>query len=135
MSETVKATVLNAIAAGQPVRPIGHAKFRVGEAVVHVRFCSINSAARSKFKFNLNPNTLSADHEVWICGDAGTFYFLPHDAIVEMYEHPAAYVDRRHPKITVVSVDVVDNTATFATGGQKLDLRAFLNRTFDGAAA
>jgi len=135
MSESVKVSVLNAIAIGRSVTPLGHAKYRIAGWTVHVRFCSVNTKASAKFKFNLNPNTLSADYELWICGSPTRFYLMPRSTVLMMYEHPAAYIDRRHPEIRVVSLDVTDNAATFAAGGEKLDLRRFLNRTLDAAAA
>lgn len=57
------------------------------------------------YKFNINPNTLSADYELWICGSAGVWYLVPIDLIGRIYSDPAAYPDHRHPEIRVVSLN------------------------------
>ena len=64
----VKGMVLQRIAGNTAPAVVGTAKFRIGRWVVHTRYCSENVSAPEKYKFNINPNTLSADFELWICG-------------------------------------------------------------------
>lgn len=66
MSNTEKLAALANAAAG--VRPIslGESKYRIGQAVVHVRFCSEDRRGSTKYKYNINSNTLSADFELWV---------------------------------------------------------------------
>ena len=127
MSNTEKLAALANLAAG--VRPIslGHSKYRVGQAVVHVRFCSEDRRGSTKYKYNINPNTLSADFELWVCGSASTYYLIPVALMRSIYDDPNTYVDRAHPEIRVVSVDISNHTVTYATGGAYKSLREYLN--------
>jgi len=74
MSTSEKNAALAKVANGASIVSAGNAKARIGKAVVHVRFCSRNLSAPGKFKFNINPNTLSADYELWVCGSAARYY-------------------------------------------------------------
>jgi hypothetical protein len=127
MSNTEKTAALSAIANGE--RPVnsGKSKFRVGTQLVHVRFCSEDTAGSTKFKFNINPNTLTADFELWVCGSAKTYYLMPVTLMRSIYDDPNTYVDRAHPEIRVVSVDTGNNTVTYASGGKYKSLREFLH--------
>ena len=127
MSNTEKNAALAAI--GNGVKPVsaGKSKFRIGQKVVHVRFCSEDAAGSTKYKFNINPNTLSGDHELWVCGSAKTYYLMPVSLMRSIYEDPNTYVDRAHPEIRVVSVDIGTNTVTYASGGTYKSLREYLN--------
>ena len=125
MSEKEKQTVLNAIAAGSPVTRCGRAKYRVKGRVVHVRFCSTSSPSPWQHRFNINPNTLSAQYELWICGSAQNYYLMPIEFIKTIYRNPLAYRDRYHEDIIVVSVNSVLHTVTFAAGGQSESLEPY----------
>jgi len=129
MNNVEKNTALEKIARGATVKTEGNAKVRIGKSVVHVRYCSPNTKAPGKFKFNINPNTLSADYELWVCGSATIYYLMPISVMRGIYENPNAYVDRRHPDIRVVSVDTHSHTVTFASGGVSHSLRGFLGAT------
>jgi hypothetical protein len=121
-----KRVALAAVANGAPYLPAGRAKYRIGAEIVHVRFCSAYSGAPSKFKFNINPNTLSATYELWICGSAAIYYLMPISFVKGIYENPFTYPDRQHPGIKVVSVDAHTHSVTFASGGTSASLRTFL---------
>jgi hypothetical protein len=127
MPNTEKTAALAAIASG--VKPInaGRSKFRIGEKVVHVRFCAEDAAGSTKFKFNINPNTLSADYELWVCGSARTYYLMPVAVMRSIYDDPSTYVDRAHLEIRVVSVDTGVHKVTYARGGTYKALREYLN--------
>ena len=129
ISEETKRIVLNRISAGEDWVPSGRAKYRKGLHVIHVRFCSPDRFASPHYKFNINPNTLSADYEVWICGDANTYYLIPIQLMRRIYYDPQSYVDSRHPEIRVVSVNASTNTVTYATGGRTTDITPYLRRT------
>lgn len=104
---------------------VGRAKFRIEQWVIHTRYCSENFFAPGKYKFNINPNTLSADFELWVCGEPDHYYLIPVSLMSEMYLHPEAYVDSRHPDIRVVSVEAVQNRAIYARGGTSVDLSQY----------
>ena len=59
MSNAEKNAALAKVGKGATFAPAGNAKVRIGKSVVHVRYCSPNANAPGKFKFNINPNTLT----------------------------------------------------------------------------
>ncbi len=128
-SEKIKATVLDRISADKGWYPSGRAKYRIGQHVIHVRFRSADKSGSAWYIFNINPNTLSADYELWICGDADTYYLVPIKLMRQIYHDPEAYVDHRHPEIRVVSVNAATNTVTYAKGGKTMDLTIYSRRT------
>ncbi|MGC9326733.1 MAG: hypothetical protein ACP5I1_03790, partial [Candidatus Hinthialibacter sp.] len=109
----------------------GKSKFRIGGSVVHVCFCSENGRGPEKYKFNINPNTLSADYELWVCGSAQIYYLMPVALMREIYDNPTTYVDRMHPEIRVVSVDTGAHFVTFASGGVGTSLKAYLGAVIE----
>jgi hypothetical protein len=125
----IKHAVLSKILAGNSWQPNGRAKFKAKGKVIHVCYCGTNAAGNSKYKFNINPNTLSANYEVWICGDAKQYYLIPKAVIERIYTDSEGYIDRRYSGIRVVSVDASSDTATYAKGGKNLDLRAYFGGT------
>jgi hypothetical protein len=129
MSATEKNLALSVIANGADVSFLGKAKYRISSSIVHVRFCSQNARTLEKYKFNINPNTLSADYELWICGSAAMYYLIPVSIMQKIYNDPNAYEDRHHPRIKVVSVDTSIHTVTYATGGINTSLSQYFNTT------
>ncbi len=132
MTSSIKGRVLNEIAEGRPVAGGGRALYRVGSRRIHVRFCSTDRRKVSKYKFNIIPTTLSADYELWICGGADSYCLIPRRVVHDIYRHPSAYVDRRHPQLRVVSVDAAVHNAMFARGGVSIDLRRFFQVRLEG---
>lgn len=126
MSDAEKRSAVSSLAHGLSVTFVGSSKFRVGSAVVHARFCSANACAPDKYKFNINPNTLSADYELWVCGAAALYYLMPISFVRGIYQDPNAYNDRLHPGIKVVSVDAAAHRVTYATGGVSSSLSPYL---------
>ena len=129
MSSAEKLAALSAASSGERPSPVGNAKYRLGQKVVHVRFCSDSSTSPSKYKFNINPNTLSADFELWVCGNSRCYYLMPLAFMREIYDNPKTYVDRMHPEIRVVSVDSRNHTVTYASGGVGASLRSYFLAT------
>jgi hypothetical protein len=128
-NDHIKHTVLDQIARGKPWRLSGRSKYRIAERSVHVRYCSSSKTNGSLYKFNINPNTLTADYELWICGAANSYYLLPIETIEQMYKDPEAYVDRHHEEIRVVSVNTENESATYARDGKSLDLKPYFRAT------
>jgi len=129
MNIAEKNAALTRIAKGKTIAPAGNAKVRIGKSVVHVRYCSPNANAPEKFKFNINPNTLSADYELWVCGSAAAYYLMPISLMQNIYDNPDSYVDRSHPEIRVVSVDTHLHTVNYASGGVKGSIKGYLCAT------
>ncbi len=116
-SYQAKQATLQQIAGNSPIVPAGNAKVRISSWLIHFRYCSENPSAPGKYKFNINPNTLSADFELWICGVPQHFYLMPVSIIREFYRHPEAYVDSYHPNIHIVGLDAEQHRVTYARGG------------------
>lgn len=133
MTDTEKLSAISAVANGASISPAGKAKYRVGNSKIHVRFCSSSAAASDKYKFNINPNTLSADYELWVCGSAETYYLIPVSVIRDIYDNPNTYEDRHHPGIMVVSVDAASHTVTYAAGGVRLSLSSYFRGRLENA--
>ena len=131
MSKEEKNVALTKIANGVPFVSIGKSKFQIGKEIVHVRFCSTDVKAPAKYKFNINPNTLSANYELWVCGTAKIYYLMPVDLMREIYDNPSTYVDRTHPEIRVVSVDSDRHVITYAAGGVSKSLRQYFGVTMN----
>tara|TARA_R110000796_G_scaffold223993_3_gene340253 strand:+ start:477 stop:881 length:405 start_codon:yes stop_codon:yes gene_type:complete len=120
VGQQIKESVLGRIANGHAFSFMGNAKWRIGQKVIHVRFCS-SPKSGAIFPYNINKNTLTADFELWICRDADTFYLFPSQIMRDIYEDPDAYVDRHHPDIRVAEVDTQVHRLLFGKGGKSFD--------------
>jgi hypothetical protein len=129
MSASEKNAALANVANGVSIVSVRKAKAQIGKALDHVRFCSRTLDASGKFKFNINPNTLSADYELWVCGSSALYYLMPVSFIRAIYDNPATYIDRIHPEIRVVSVNADAHTVTYAAGGVSSSLQGYLCAT------
>lgn len=119
----IKERVFDTIAPGGVVEPMGREIYRVGTRAVHARYCASGN------RFNINPNTLRADFELWICGSAEHYYLIPTDVVRGMYEHPSAYRDNHHSEIRVVSINRDSHHVNYAAPGVSLDLSRYLRAT------
>ena len=122
-------TVLEKIAKVATVEYIKKSKFRIGKSIVHVRYCFMKPTARWRFKFSINPNTLSADYELWICGKAEVYYLMPISFMQAIYDNPDTYALRKNPEIRPVGVNTYSHTVTYAKGGVKKSLEAYFGAT------
>jgi hypothetical protein len=100
----------------------GREMYRCGKNVIHARYCA---PGVGKYKFNINPNTLRAAYELWICGTADLWYLIPISVIYHMYDHPDAYIDKHHPEIRVVGVDPDHHQAAYAKPSIKIDIEPY----------
>ena len=130
MSREVKNQALARIANGRTVRFVGSAKWNIGNQIVHVRF---RTSPKSKeiFSYNINPNTLGADFELWICGGVESYYLFPIAIMKDIYSDPDAYVDRRHPEIRVAEVDTVTHQLLYGCGGKTQNVSKYFRATLD----
>jgi hypothetical protein len=124
--DQTKARVLEAIAGSRNYTTQGKAHYRIGGTTVHVRYKS-NSSHGAKYPFNINPNTLRADYELWICGDTDGWYLIPIAVIREIYEDPHTYQDRHHPEIRVINVDVETHAVIYGSGGRSVNIAPHRN--------
>ena len=131
MREEIKREVYKRIGGSQNWVPSGRAKIRIGKNIIHVRFSSTRRRRPTNYGFNINPNTLTADFELWICGDKETYYLTPTKIIKDIYYDPDAYQDYHHEGIKAVSVDTDSNYVMYARGGKSLDLNPYFRGTLN----
>ena len=124
-----KRLALDAVAGGPNWANAGRAKYRVGQEVVHVRFCSNAAADGVSYAFNINPNTLSADYELLICGRPSVWYLIPIDEIQHIYDSPNAYRDRSNSKLRIINMNTQDDQLLYGVGGYKLDCTDYYQAT------
>lgn len=124
-NEQIKESVLERVSAGTSRSRVGRSLHRAGTRVVHVRYCSTDSARSTHYKFNINPTTLIAHYELWICGSANSYFLIPMHVLKHVYEHPAAYPDRYHAGYRVVSVDLDNSLMLWGRGGRRTDLAPY----------
>ena len=116
-----KSKVLAAISMGNKPIPLPKAKWLIGIVIVHVRYRSSPKSRGTVYSFNINPNTLTADFEIWICGDATRFFVFPIDVMRTIYDDPDSYPDYTHPSIRIAEVDVSSRRLLFGRGGKDMD--------------
>ena len=128
-SRQLKLSVLKKIGNGiNPNKTLGPSNYLVGEIKIHARFCPVNARSRHLFKFNINPNTLTSNYELWICGHLELHYLIPTSLMQRIYDDPYTYTDNLNPEIRVVSVDVSTDKIIYKTGGGKLDIAEYRNK-------
>jgi len=127
--DQAKQQVLQRIARGGRVSNCGREQYGISNLTVHARFCA---AGRGHFKFNINPNTLRADFELWICGSPDQYYLIPISVMRSIYDHPDSYPDRHHPEIRVVTVDNSAHRVMYAAPSITTSLRPYFRAVLDG---
>ena len=120
--DQIKMEVLELVAPRSTSAPCGRESYRLRGACVHVRYCA---PGKSNYKFNINPNSLRASYDLWICGDGKHWYLIPVHVLRQMYDHPAAYPDNHHPEIRVVSVNALTHRVGYAAPSITLDLSPY----------
>ena len=123
-NESTKQAVIELIFKGAAWWPSGRSTVTNGKEKVHIRYCSPPT-----YKFNINPNTLRAHHELWICGNQHLWYLIPMIEIDRIYKDPLGYPDNRHPNIRVVSVYDNRDEVMYAKGAKTLDITSYRMRT------
>ena len=124
--EQTKARILQAIAGSRSYVKLARALYEVDRSVIHVRYKS-RSSRDAAYPYNISRTTLGADYELWICGDADGWYFIPMAVIRKIYDDPQGYVDRRHPNLRVVTVDASTHKVTYGSGGRSVSVAAYRN--------
>jgi hypothetical protein len=126
----IKAAILKKIANDQPISYVGRSKWRIGTRIVHVRFRSSAKSKGTIFSYNINPNILAADFELWICANAEVYYLFPIAVMRTIYGDPDTYVDYRHPEIRVAEVDTYSHRLLYGRGGKSMDASKYFQTTF-----
>lgn len=119
-------TVLGRIAPGKYAFNFDRSMYTLDGRIIHTRFCS---GGRYGVMFSLNPASLRADYELWICGHPDYYYLIPQEIIRSMYTHPRAYRDRHNPNARIVRVFEYENIVCYAKMGVKMDIEEFFCAT------
>ena len=122
-----RSAVLKKISDHEVKRAVAKGTQRIGPHSVHSRFVSWSSSRPGRYPFNINPDSLSADFEVWVCGDEDLWYTLPQKVIKEIYDDPDARVATDRPGHRIVTVDADDNTLDYNSRGERLNLSRYRN--------
>lgn len=123
-----KEIVLRKIASGKPIRLLPKSKVEIDGKIFHYRLDSFRS--NGKYPFNINPNTLTADYEVWICGDESTFYVIPISEIKKIYSDPNTYTNRTPNQENIRTLDIHTSTNEVKFGSNKqINFTAYKNKT------
>jgi hypothetical protein len=128
--EIEKKKVLTRLAAGRQMVSLPKSKAKVGNNVVHMRFRSSPKGNSSTWSFNINPNTLTGDFELWICGSASLYYLIPITSIKAIYEDESAYVDYAHPEIRVLDIDSSTHQCFYGKG-RNADFASFFHASLE----
>ena len=128
MSDAIKREVLLKVANGKSLLPYGRAKWKIGDKVVHVRFVTSRKPDKTH-AYNVNPTTLTADYELWICSNAKTYYLTPMPIISRMYHHPDSYIDGADVNRRIMSVNTTTHLTLYARGGRKEQFAEYFRAT------
>lgn len=126
---TPEQIIFQKLAEGMPISNLGKHKVMIGTSKIHYRFKSIPRANHHKFPFNINPNSVDADFELFICGNEHKYYLIPIEKLEMMYSHPNAYPDRHHPNIRIITIDSLKDKVTYAKPSISLDLTPYKNKS------
>lgn len=127
---TPEQIIFQKLADGKTIIDIGNHKVKIGDKVVYWRRKGFPQSGSPKFPYNINPNSLSADFALYICGDEQNYFLLPIAFIKMMNSHPNAYPDNRNPGYTIITIDIRDLDVLYARPSIRLDLRPYKNKSF-----
>jgi hypothetical protein len=126
-NQEIKEKVLSRVANGKQWKKVSggrQEKWQIVNRIVHVKYRTRPSPV-GVYSYNINPNPLEADYEIWICGDTEKYYLIPTNVMQTIYKDPDAYIDHTHPEIRIADVDVVTHRCRYARNRQKLDFSAY----------
>jgi hypothetical protein len=128
----IKKDVAKFIGGQSAISLIGGESFKIGSHSVHFRYrTGPKSRSGRTFSYNVNPNTLRCDYEVWICGAPADYYLFPKRLMSDLYHDEDAYVDYRHPSIRVMEIDLETHALLFGRGGKRIDASSYFRKTLE----
>ncbi|GIV87345.1 MAG: hypothetical protein KatS3mg054_1374 [Chloroflexus sp.] len=128
LNDAVKEKVLKIIANGKPLTKAinkGREKWKIADKIIHVRFRTSPKTDGFSYSYNISPNTLEADYEVWICGSSHHFYLIPMFEIRAIYNDPEAYVDYQHPNLRVAEVNTINHRVLYGRNRKTMDFSRY----------
>ena len=127
-NETMREGALLEVGGGSAWMKKHGTHYLVDGAMIHVRCISETTITGTRCPFNINPSTLEADFELWVCGSPNDYYLIPYPIIRSMYDDPAAYPDKAHKNIYIVNVDLVSDLVFYGCN-RMVDATPFRNVT------
>ena len=123
---------LEIIANGTIIKYLTKHRVEINGIVIHCRFVTNGTRADDEYRyaFNINPNTLTAQYELWVCGTSKWYYLIPIDVIKEIYNDPDVYVNN-HPQELMRTMNIVtaDDIVIFGKNAKKKEFRQYWNAT------
>ena len=123
--EEIKRMVLNNVAGQRDWVYSGRSIVTVDNKVIHIRFRSVDPRRPETYIYNINPNTLRADFELWICQSEDIYYLIPIEIIRRIYFDPDTYEDKTHPEIRVVNINITNHLLKYGRGQKSIDARKY----------
>ncbi len=125
--------VLENISEGSPIIHLKKNLAKVNGKIIHYRYKSKASDMSRRFPFNINPTTLSADFEIWICGNQDLYFIIPIKEIKKIYDDPDTYTNstKNQSLIKTLTVDTLKNVAKYGRNSKALDVSSFKNKTLN----
>lgn len=119
--EEIKRKVLNNVVGQREWVYAGRSNVIVDNKVIHVRFRSKDPKCPEKYIYNINPNTLRADFELWICQTEDIYYLFPIDVIRTIYFDLDTHEDKTHPEIRVASINITNHLLKYGRRQSSID--------------
>ena len=113
VGEVAKNEVLRRLAGTASIIRLPKTKVKIGNTVIHTRFRSSSKSGGNIWSFNINPNTLTADFELWVCGSSVVYYLIPRTTIERIYNDPAGYPDYAHDGIRVADINSATHMCSY----------------------
>jgi hypothetical protein len=129
VGELIKNEVIAMIAGTSSIVNLPKAKVRIGQKIVHIRFRTKAKTDGLTYAFNVNPNTLKSDFELWVCGSPNCYYLIPISEIGNIYHHPNGYPDYQHPEIRVLDINIHTHLCKFGPGTLQQDFSRYFCAT------
>jgi hypothetical protein len=123
--------VLESLSGPGVIHGRGKSHWAIGPYTIHARYRTKPKKDGFTFSFNINPNSLKSDFELWICADPQHYYLIPQQVVLEIYEHPEGYSDRHHPCIRVADIRTNDHRCTYARGGIAMSLSIYFRAALE----
>jgi len=123
-TESYRQEVLRRISNGY--RPIkqGKVTYSINGFSFHLK---VKTGISNDYPFNINDTVLSADYEVYICGDHNLFYIIPIDIIKKVHSDPNAMGDRHHPGYSIIHIMPDVDELLYAAPAQTIDITRYKN--------
>lgn len=127
---TVKEKVLKRVSNGNEIIYLPKAKVKINNLIYHYREDSYKPSG--KYPFNINPNTLSSDYEIWICGSENIYYLIPKFEIEKIY-FSGATPNQTPGQENIITIDIYPaNDIVKVRKGFQLDFSTYRNKTISG---